>query len=141
MWAIGFEINPPTRTHESPPRFSRTALLCLLFQPLLLSLGPASAAGNPSGWVLVNAFPNVVFSEPLSLVEIPRSGDFLVVGQTGLAWRLPRDPAVTQSQVVQVLDLTAVTQRNEDQGFYGIPFHPNFGLPGATCTAAPASTG
>jgi hypothetical protein len=122
LWAIGFEINPPTRTHESPPRFSHTALLCLLFQPLLLSLGPASAAGNPSGRALVNAFTNVV-------------------AQTGLAWRLPRDPAVTQSQVVQVLDLTAVTQRNEDQGFYGIPFHPNFGLPGGTCTAAPASTG
>ena len=117
MWAIGFEINPPTRTHEPPP-----PLFTHGFQPLLLSLGPASAAGNPSGWVLVNAFTNVV-------------------GQTGLAWRLPRDPAVTQSQVVQPLDLTAVTQRNEDQGFYGIPFHPNFGLPGGTCTAAPASTG
>jgi chitodextrinase/glucose/arabinose dehydrogenase/mono/diheme cytochrome c family protein len=100
--------------------------------PYLNNVFPTSAPGNPSGWALVNAFPNVVFTEPLTIVEIPRSSEFLVVGKTGLAWRFPRDPAVTQSQVVQVLDMTGVTQRNEDQGFYSITFHPNFGLPGAT---------
>lgn len=100
--------------------------------PYFNGVFPTSAPGNPSGWALVNAFPNVVFTEPLAIVEIPRSSEFLVVGKTGLAWRFPRDPAVTQSQVVQVLDMTGVTQRNEDQGFYSITFHPNFGLPGAT---------
>jgi chitodextrinase/glucose/arabinose dehydrogenase len=100
--------------------------------PYFNGVFPTSAPGNPSGWALVNAFPNLVFTEPLALVEIPRSSEFLVVGKTGLAWRFPRDPGATQSQVVQVLDLTAVTQRNEDQGFYSITFHPNFGLSGAT---------
>lgn len=100
--------------------------------PYFNGVFPTSAPGNPSGWALVNAFPNLVFTEPLTLVEIPRSNEFLVVGKTGLAWRFPRDTAATQSQVVQVLDHSAVTQRNEDQGFYSITFHPNFGLPGAT---------
>jgi hypothetical protein len=100
--------------------------------PYFNGVFPTSAPGNPSGWALVNAFPNLVFTEPLTLVEIPRSDEFLVVGKTGLAWRFPRNPAATQSQVVQVLDHRAATQRNEDQGFYSITFHPDFGLPGAT---------
>ena len=140
----------------SSPRLSHPPLLCRVFAllalcaklasgglesglngaeavgPYLNGVFPTSAPGNPSGWALVNAFPNVVFTEPLTIVEIPRSNEFLVVGKTGLAWRFPRDPAVIQSQVVQVLDMTGVTQRNEDQGFYSITFHPNFGLAGAT---------
>jgi uncharacterized repeat protein (TIGR03806 family) len=95
--------------------------------PYFNGVFPASPPGDPSGWAVVNAFPSLTFTDPMMLSEIPGSGDLLVVGKTGLIWRFPNNPAATMAQRVQVLDLTALTETSEDQGFYSLSFHPNFG--------------
>lgn len=92
---------------------------------------PVTAPGQSTGWTTENAFPNLTFVDPLWLTEIPGSGQLLVVGKNGRIWRFANSPAVTQAQVVQVLDWSAKTQTSEDQGFYSLVFHPQFGQAGS----------
>jgi uncharacterized repeat protein (TIGR03806 family) len=91
---------------------------------------PSTAPGDPSGWALENAFPNLTFIDPMMLAEVPGTNQLLVVGKTGLIWRFPKSPAATMAQRVQVLDHTALTETSEDQGFYSLSFHPRFGQAG-----------
>ena len=92
---------------------------------------PQSAPGSLSGWTTVNAFPNLTFVDPLWLTEIPGTNQFLLVGKNGQLWRFENNPAVTQGQVVKVLEWVANTQSSEDQGFYSLAFHPEFGQAGS----------
>ena len=93
---------------------------------------PATPPGDPSGWAVENAFPNLTFTDPMMLAEIPGTTDLLVAGKTGLIWRIPNDPEAVMTQRIEVLDWTAKTQIAEDQGFYSVVFHPNFGQSGQT---------
>lgn len=92
---------------------------------------PASAPGQATGWETENAFPNLTFVDPLWLTEIPGTTQLLLVGKNGQLWRFENDPAVTQGQVTKVLEWVANTQSSEDQGFYSLAFHPQFGQPGS----------
>src|SRR5687767_12804221 len=65
---------------------------------------PATAPGQATGWTTENAFPNLTFVDPLWLTEIPGTNQFLLVGKNGQLWRFENNPAVTQGQVVSVLD-------------------------------------
>ncbi|WP_193211045.1 Ig-like domain-containing protein [Luteolibacter marinus] len=87
---------------------------------------PVSAPGSASGWDTENAFPNLTFVDPLWLTEVPGTNDLLLVGKNGQLWRFENDPAVTQGEVVKVLEWEAKTQSSEDQGFYSLVFHPGF---------------
>ncbi|HEY1120893.1 MAG TPA: PQQ-dependent sugar dehydrogenase, partial [Haloferula sp.] len=92
---------------------------------------PATAPGSSTGWETENAFPNLTFIDPMWLTEIPGTNEFLLVGKNGQLWRFANNPAVTQAQVVKVLDVSAQTQTSEDQGFYRLAFHPEFGQVGS----------
>ncbi|QJE97053.1 fibronectin type III domain-containing protein [Luteolibacter luteus] len=92
---------------------------------------PATAPGDPSGWAVENAFPNLTFTDPMMLAEIPGQSQFLVVGKNGKIWRFPKSSAATMAQRIEVLDHTAKTETSEDQGFYSLAFHPNFSVNGA----------
>ncbi|MES2920309.1 MAG: discoidin domain-containing protein [Verrucomicrobiota bacterium] len=88
---------------------------------------PPVAPGASTGWSTVNAFPNLTFVDPLWLTPVPGTGDLLLVGKNGQLWRFANNPATTQGQVVKVLEWVANTQSSEDQGFYSLAFHPEFG--------------
>ena len=92
---------------------------------------PTAAPGQSTGWQTENAFPNLTFVDPLWLTEIPNTNQFLLVGKNGQLWRFANDPAVTQAQVTKVLEWVANTQSSEDQGFYSLVFHPEFGEAGS----------
>jgi len=102
--------------------------------PYLNGTMPTVAPGTSNGWSTVNAFPNLTFVDPLSLGTVPLAGtgpgrgELILVGKDGQLWRFPNDPAVTQGQVTRVLDWRAKTMTSEDQGFYSIAFHPQFGV-------------
>ena len=98
-------------------------------QPYLNGVMPLTTPGTATGWSTENAFPNITFIDPLWLTEIPGTNEFLVVGKNGQLWRFPNNPAVTQGQVSPVLDWASKTQSSEDQGFYSLVFHPEFGDP------------
>jgi uncharacterized repeat protein (TIGR03806 family) len=92
---------------------------------------PTTPPGDPSGWAVENAFPNLTFTEPLMLAEVPGSTDLLVVGKSGRIWRFPNNPAATMAQRILVADLSARVETSEDQGFYSLAFHPKFAQSGA----------
>ncbi|MCW1925141.1 Ig-like domain-containing protein [Luteolibacter arcticus] len=92
---------------------------------------PQAAPGSSSGWQAVNAFPNLTFVDPLWLTEIPGTNEFLLVGKNGQLWRFENNPAVTQAQAVKVLEWAANTETADDQGFYSLAFHPEFGQAGS----------
>lgn len=99
--------------------------------PYFNGVFPSTAPGSATGWTTENAFPNLTFIDPLWLTEIPGTNQFLLVGKNGQLWRFENNPAVTQGQVVEVLDVAAQTQTSEDQGFYRLAFHPQFGQAGS----------
>jgi len=92
---------------------------------------PITAPGLATGWATENAFPNLTFVDPLWLTPIPGGNDLLLVGKNGQLWRFAKNAAVTQAQVVKVLEWVANTQSSEDQGFYSLAFHPQFGVSGS----------
>lgn len=92
---------------------------------------PTTAPGLATGWSTENAFPNLTFVDPLWLTPIPGGNDLLLVGKNGQLWRFAKNPAVTQGQVVKVLEWVSKTQSSEDQGFYSLVFHPQFGVSGS----------
>ncbi|MEO5715440.1 MAG: Ig-like domain-containing protein [Luteolibacter sp.] len=92
---------------------------------------PPTAPGEATGWSTENAFPNLTFIDPLWLTQVPGGNNLLLVGKNGQLWRFPRDPGTTQAQVVKVLDWVTNTQSSEDQGFYSLVFHPQFGQSGS----------
>ncbi len=92
---------------------------------------PQTAPGQSTGWTTVNAFPNLTFVDPLWLTEIPGTNQVLLVGKNGQLWRFTNNPATTQAQVTKVLEWVANTQSSEDQGFYSLAFHPEFGQVGS----------
>jgi uncharacterized repeat protein (TIGR03806 family) len=95
--------------------------------PFFNNTFPETAPGSATGWTTENAFPNLTFVDPMWMEEVPGTSDFLLVGKNGKLWRFENDPAVTLGEVVQVLDWSAKTQASEDQGFYHLAFHPQFG--------------
>lgn len=92
---------------------------------------PEVAPGASTGWNTVNAFPNLTFVDPLWLTPVPGTSDLLLVGKNGQIWRFANSPATAQGQVVKVLEWVANTQSSEDQGFYSLAFHPQFGQTGS----------
>lgn len=92
---------------------------------------PQSAPGQATGWTTENAFPSLTFIDPLWLTEIPGTTQFLLVGKNGQLWRFEKNSSVTQAQVVKVLEWVTKTQSSEDQGFYSLVFHPQFGQVGS----------
>ncbi|MES2659060.1 MAG: discoidin domain-containing protein [Verrucomicrobiota bacterium] len=92
---------------------------------------PVTSPGQASPWSTENAFPNLTFIDPLWLTPVPGGDDLLLVGKNGQLWRFPRSAGTTQAQVVKVLDWVANTQSSEDQGFYSLVFHPQFGQAGS----------
>ncbi len=99
--------------------------------PFFNGVFPSVAPGQATGWSTENAFPNLTFIDPLWLTPIPGSTNLLLVGKNGQIWRFPNSAATTQAQVVKVLERVSTTQSSEDQGFYSLVFHPQFGQSGS----------
>lgn len=100
--------------------------------PYFNGVFPATPPAQATEWTTENAFPNVTFVDPIWMTEIPGRNEFLVVGRNGRLWRFPKDPAATQSQVVEVLNWNSQTHTTgDDLGFYHLAFHPQFGQAGS----------
>ena len=95
--------------------------------PYLGGVFPQTAPGQATGWTTVNAFPGLTFVDPLWLTPIPGTTQLLLVGKDGRIYRFENNSAVIQTEVVDVLDWRQFTQTSEDQGFYSLVFHPQFG--------------
>ena len=91
---------------------------------------PSTVPTGELTWATPRAFPNLNFTDPMSLVQFPGSNDVLVVERAGIVKRLPKDDNVTAADVTTFLDWTGRTQLHYgDQGLYSLLFHPDFSDP------------
>lgn len=88
--------------------------------------GSGSASGN---WTVVNAYPNLVFADPLSIIQIPDASGFYVTGKQGYIWQISNDS--TTSTKTTILDISNVVHTDGDAGLINMILHPEFGQPGS----------
>ena len=114
-----------------------------LLMPLNFGLSNAEAmspylngvftANQPTGpdsvtYTIENAFPNLVFLDPVKLLELP-NGQLIVLGKSGDVWVFNNDPAVNTK--TQILDITPQVRIAGDGGMLGLALHPEFGVSGS----------
>jgi hypothetical protein len=93
---------------------------------------PANIPGVGSGnWEVVDAFPNLTFTDPVLLLPKPNSTNLFVVGKPGLIWEIPNNPAATPGDISTVLDISPLVRLGGDTGLLSMAFHPEFGQPGS----------
>jgi uncharacterized repeat protein (TIGR03806 family) len=94
---------------------------------------PSQPAVMGSRWTTVPAFPDITFTNPTGLVEAPGIGLIFVIEREGRIFAIARGgtPDVTPREKKLVLDLSSVTQGEQDLGLLGIALHPEFGQNGS----------
>ena len=76
-------------------------------------------------WVVVPAFPNLTFQNPVGLIPEPGSNRLCVHSREGRIYAFENDPAVRETQLF--LDISSRTQGWDDCGLLGMAFHPEYG--------------
>jgi glucose/arabinose dehydrogenase len=81
-----------------------------------------------SAWAAVPALGELTFANPTGLAEAPGTGHLFVLEREGRIQAVSRESPVEKKLV---LDISRVTQGNQDLGLLGIAFHPQFGQRGS----------
>jgi glucose/arabinose dehydrogenase len=76
-------------------------------------------------WALKPVFANLAFDDPVALVQAPRTNMIFVAEREGRVMAFDNDPQAKQK--LKVLNLSDVTQGEQDSGLLGLVFHPEFG--------------
>jgi uncharacterized repeat protein (TIGR03806 family) len=85
---------------------------------------------QPSGaWTTEIAFPNLDFSNPVHLIQAPRSNRLYVCEREGRIQSFQNDPGTASKTLV--LDISGRTQGWDDCGLMSLAFHSEFGLGGS----------
>ena len=113
---------------HAAPQAQTTATRSPLW-PWLGNKFPSSAPGSLTGWVTVNAFPNLSFQDPIKMIPEPNSNRLWVIGRQGFVWWFENNSATTTKTLA--LDHYNSTMGWEDCGMLGLAFHPEFGQPGS----------
>jgi glucose/arabinose dehydrogenase len=92
---------------------------------LLLGIGFLSLQVSAQPIQLVNAFPNLTFTQPVFLTHPPDGTNrIFVVQQNGLIRVFSNDSAVTTSKTF--LNLSSRISTGSERGLLGLAFHPNY---------------
>ncbi len=75
-------------------------------------------------WKAENAFPNLTFTDPIAMVEIPEKNYYYVAGKPGLIWLIENDENTTVKQIA--LDIQSKVITSGDAGLINIVLHPEF---------------
>ncbi len=94
----------------------------------MFSAQAPTPGADSATYTITNAFPNLVFNDPVKLLEMP-SGQFMVFGKSGYAWVFANDAATTTKTLV--LDIRSRTRVDGDGGLLGAALHPEFGQAGS----------
>jgi hypothetical protein len=116
---------PACATWSGPLRHGAWAMLVLTIFALASDI--RSARGS---WAASYTFTNLNFAFPTGFVPEPRTNRLYVLEQGGRIYWFTNDPSVPSKTLF--LDLSAVTQANNDCGVLGFAFHPEYGQAGST---------
>ena len=85
--------------------------------------GSGAAEGN---WIVADAYPNLRFPDPMSIIQIPDLSGFYITGKPGYIWKIGND-STTNSKTL-ILDISAVVHTDGDAGLINMILHPEFGV-------------
>ncbi len=113
-----FNLNVVSATQGLPER-------PLLAAPLGFPISGSVASGN---YAYEPAFPNLtgMFESPVMVTNDGVNDLIYVVDKPGTLSVFPNDPAVTQGEVVTVMDIQGEVRNYHEQGLLSIAFHPEF---------------
>jgi uncharacterized repeat protein (TIGR03806 family) len=91
---------------------------------------PTEAPSSSSSWTSVVAYPNLTFTDPLQLLEVPYTNLFLMAGKKGKLWSFAKDDTTTSVKTT-ILDIESQVITSGDAGLLGATLHPEYGQPGS----------
>ncbi|NRB50723.1 MAG: NPCBM/NEW2 domain-containing protein, partial [Saprospiraceae bacterium] len=91
---------------------------------------PTEAPGGGSGnWEVEVVYPNLTFTDPLSMLELPDQSGYYIAGKPGYIWKISDDNNTNQKTTV--LDFSDVVDTDGDSGLMNAILHPEFGQAGS----------
>ncbi|MDX2249760.1 MAG: discoidin domain-containing protein [Bacteroidia bacterium] len=91
---------------------------------------PRETPSSSSSWTAVEAYPNLTFTDPIQLLEMPYSTKFMMAGKQGRLWTFEKNDTTTTGKTT-ILNIENKVLSGEDAGLLGVAFHPQFGQPGS----------
>ncbi|MDW3649593.1 MAG: PQQ-dependent sugar dehydrogenase [Bacteroidia bacterium] len=88
---------------------------------------PSVKPGGVAQWEVVDAFPNLSFTDPSFIVPTHDGSHYYIGERGGRIYRIPNDE--TTSTKTLVLDISTNVAQMSDGGFYNFVLHPEFGNP------------
>ncbi|MEZ4773172.1 MAG: discoidin domain-containing protein [Bacteroidia bacterium] len=90
---------------------------------------PEETPSSSSSWTAAEAYPNLTFTDPVQMLEMPHSTKFMIVGKQGRLWTFDKkDTATTSKTTILNIENQVITE--DDAGLLGAAFHPQFGQTG-----------
>ncbi|MEM8908164.1 MAG: PQQ-dependent sugar dehydrogenase, partial [Bacteroidota bacterium] len=96
--------------------------------PFLNDVFPKKSPSHGS-WKAVNAFPNLTFTDPVAMEEIPQQNHYYIAGKQGVIWLVEDDENTTEKIVA--LDIRSEVITSEDAGLINFVLHPEFSEQGS----------
>lgn len=98
--------------------------------PYLDNALPLETPSSSSSWTAVEAYPNLTFTDPIELLEMPYTNKFMMVGKKGRLWTFDKTDTTTNAKTT-ILNIESRVITSGDAGFMGAVFHPEFGQTGS----------
>lgn len=91
---------------------------------------PDATPSGVTAWTTIEAYPNLTFTDPVDLLEVPGTSLFMMAGKKGKLWTFDKHDTTTSIKN-EVLDIEDSVYTAGDAGLLGIVFHPEFNQPGS----------
>ena len=78
-------------------------------------------------WKIVDAFPNLVFKNPVYALQEPGSNDLWVAEHAGKIYRFNNRKEVTAEEKTNILDISSRVKQDDASGLKSFAFHPEYG--------------
>ncbi|MEM8889089.1 MAG: PQQ-dependent sugar dehydrogenase, partial [Bacteroidota bacterium] len=90
---------------------------------------PDEAPSSTSSWTAEVAYPNLTFTDPIQLLELPGTNKFIMAGKKGRLWTFDKTPSTNTKTTVLNIESKILT--SGDAGLMGMALHPEFGQAGS----------
>jgi len=90
---------------------------------------PSTTPSGVSSWSTLVAWPNLEFTDPIELHQLPSMNKFLMGGKQGHIWTFSEDTTTAIKDTL--LDISDSVYTAGDAGLLGVVLHPEFGQVGS----------
>ncbi len=92
--------------------------------PYLNNKFPTKDISSVTDLEIVRAFPNLIFTDPISMIELPDRSGFYIAGKQGKIWEISKNENTSTKHLR--LDFSNRVEIDGDAGLMNIVLHPDF---------------